>query len=74
MLASPDWPAGARVARELWRLRATVAAAKQLGLRVLALDGAPGVENRKTNALARSIRRQATIVPTPAELAAALSR
>ena len=74
VLASPDWPAGAPVARELWRLRATVAAAKQLGLRVLALDGAPGVENRKTNALARSIRRQATVVPTPAELAAALRR
>ena len=74
VVAGADWPAGAPVGRELWRLRTTVALAQQLRLRVIALDEAFAANGLKTNVLVRGIRRRATIVSSPAEVVAALSQ
>jgi hypothetical protein len=64
IVAGPDWEAHAPASRELWRLAATVAAARLAGRRVLrTTEIAPGSASLHDRALARLVARLAEPVP-----------
>jgi hypothetical protein len=64
IVAGPDWEAHAPASRELWRLAATVAAARLAGRRVLrTTEIAPGAATLHDRALARLVARLAEPVP-----------